>query len=58
MASTDEWQQKKFWEDNKIITPENGLVTITLPDGNQYTYNERFWNEFLYGDVSKLIDNK
>jgi hypothetical protein len=37
---------------------ENGWITITDKDGRTYVYNEKFWNEFLYGDVSKLVNNK
>ena len=58
MASEDEYQHRNTFEDKNIIAKKNGWVSITLPDGNIYTYNEKFWNEFLYGDVSKLISNK
>jgi len=49
-------QPQEFSEQN--ITKNNGTVTITLEDGRTYVYNEKFWNEFLYGDVSKLVNNK
>lgn len=26
-----------------------GWVTITLPDGNTYTYNKNFWDKFMFG---------
>jgi len=37
---------------------DKGFVQITLEYGITYVYNEKFWNEFLYGDVSKLVTNK
>ena len=47
-------QQPKLTNELK----DKGFVQITLEDGSTYIYNEKFWNEFLYGDVNKLVTNK
>jgi len=31
-----------------------GWTTITLPDGNTYTYNKTFWDKLLFGTLEDL----
>lgn len=55
MASSEEYQQKQFWNSGLSKSlKDNGWVEEEH-NGNKIVYNKRFFHEFLYGDVSNLI---